>query len=322
MSIRTGLRRSAAVALAVSCVAAPAAAGDGSETEPGRAPATTLRVMSFNVWLGGSMVDRALDKQVAVIRKHKADVVGLQETDAHTARDIGRRLHWHYYQSGHDLGIVSRYPMKVTGTTRAAVGVGLRLPHGRAAELWNAHLWYQDYGPYGACFTKETTRQLVAREERRRAPEAREIVKKLGAKLARTHRKPLLLVGDFNAPSHLDWTRATRRPHCGRGPVPWPTTRVLQDAGFRDSFRQAHPAPRKTPGLTWSPIVKKHQGEEGPKGAPEPQDRVDFVHYKGSRLKVVSSTTIVEGRPRPEPHQRGNIWPSDHKAVLTTFRVQ
>ncbi|MEV4251374.1 endonuclease/exonuclease/phosphatase family protein, partial [Streptosporangium canum] len=60
---------------------------------------------------------------------------------------------------------------------------------------------------------------------------------------------------------------------------------------------------------------------DGHKGEPEPQDRIDFVHYKGD-LKVKSSDAVAEGTPAPIPNHRDNAWTSDHAAVLTTFAVR
>ena len=115
----------------------------------------------------------------------------------------------------------------------------------------------------------------------------------------------VFLVGDFNSPSHLD------RPE-----VEWPVTKAAQEAGLRDSYREAHPDPVTHPGHTWSPIHTLH--EDG-SGRPEPQDRIDFVLHRG--LRVLDSETRVSGRPRPWPDVEHNEWPSDHAAVITTFSL-
>ena len=63
---------------------------------------------------------------------------------------------------------------------------------------------------------------------------------------------PVFLLGDFNAPSHLDWTAAAvgSRPHL-RAVVDWPVSRAIEAAGFRDTWREIHPDPVAEPGLTW-----------------------------------------------------------------------
>ena len=62
---------------------------------------------------------------------------------------------------------------------------------------------------------------------------------------------PVIVTGDFNSPSHLDYTKAA----IGLRPalideVPWPVSQRMLAAGFTDSFRAAHPDPVARPGLT------------------------------------------------------------------------
>jgi hypothetical protein len=54
--------------------------------------------------------------------------------------------------------------------------------------------------------------------------------------------------------------------------VPWPVTKMLADAGFKDSYRVVHPNVLQDPGITWS-TTHKFQGWEWDYGLPEPQDR-------------------------------------------------
>ncbi|WP_323369015.1 endonuclease/exonuclease/phosphatase family protein [Streptomyces alkaliterrae] len=297
-------------------VAAPA----GAAPSEGRAEPTRLRVMSLNLWHGGAQVDDGLAKQVAVIRKHRPDVVGLQETSGHAARDLAAELGWHHYQSGGSIGVISRFPITGhVGSTSAAAGVRLELGGGRKLELWSAHLGYHPYGPYDACFDRMDVDRIFEREERSgRVPQARELAERLAGAVERADDVPVLLVGDFNSPSHLDWTAATRDRHCGYGPVDWPTTRILANAGFRDSFREVHPDPARVPGETWSPVYPFHNGSTG---RAEPQDRIDYVTYAGAALTPLRSAAVVDGRPRPVPDHRGNRWPTDHAAVLTDFAL-
>ncbi|MFD8820106.1 hydrolase, partial [Streptomyces sp. NPDC059627] len=96
-----------------------------------------------------------------------------------------------------------------------------------------------------------------------------------------------------------------------------PVTRAAAEAGFRDSYREAHPDPVAAPGHTWSPV---HPVHEVGGGRPEPQDRIDYVLHRG--LRVLDSRTWVTGTPAPWPEVAGNDWPSDHAAVVTTFAVE
>jgi HAD superfamily hydrolase (TIGR01509 family) len=272
-------------------------------------PVTELRVMSWNLWHGGTKVDCHRDKQLKILLETDVDVVGLQETHGASAQELAEALGWHHHRAGENLGIISRYPI----TARlgdpdvgfyGAAGARIRLSRRQEVILWTAHLDYTPYGPYEALFDGLPADELVAHEEERLG-QMRDILRRIAGSADET--TPILLVGDFNSPSHLDWPD-----------VAWPVTKAAEDAGLRDSYREAHPDPVRDPGHTWSPIHTEH--EDG-SGRPEPQDRIDFVLYKGDGLSVRDSRTYVSGSPHAWPDVAANDWPSDHAAVITTFTL-
>ncbi|MDX6761675.1 endonuclease/exonuclease/phosphatase family protein, partial [Streptomyces sp. F8] len=305
-----------------------------------------IRVMSWNLWLGGGPVDDHRDKQLAVLLAADVDVVGLQETAVHAAPELADALGWFHHSAGENLAVLSRHPVVDTlGDPRVgfygAAGARIRLdehPDGAPHELvvWTAHLSPTPYGPYDACFGGLTAPELADRpydacfggltapelaDRERQSGRVREIgaiLARMAPDLAAADRTPVLLVGDFNAPSHLDWTTAAAPLHGGHGPVDWPVSRAVEEAGLRDSYREAHSDPATAPGPTWSPVHPRH--EDG-SGRPEPQDRIDFVLHAGDRLTVLDSATLATGRIAPWPDVAANDWPSDHAAVVTTFRL-
>ncbi|MFE0676823.1 HAD-IA family hydrolase [Streptomyces sp. NPDC058867] len=249
----------------------------------------TLKVMSWNLWCGGTEVHDHRAKQLKTIAETGADVVGLQETLGTAARELAEALGWHHHRAGENLGIISRYPITARlGDPEVgfygAAGVRIAVA-GREVEIWTAHLDYEHYGPY-------LTEGDPTRNEGVRLAQMRDTLERIAAA------DPAVLVGDFNCPSHLD-----------RPGVEWPVTRAAAEAGFRDSYREAHPDPVRDPGHTWSPVQPE----------PEPQDRIDFVLHRG--LTVLDSRTHVSGVPRPWPDVADNEWTSDHAAVLTTFSL-
>ena len=272
-------------------------------------PVAELRVMSWNLWLGGTQVDCHRDKQLKILLETDVDIVGLQETHGTSAQELAEALGWHHHRAGENLGIISRYPI----TARlgdpdvgfyGAAGARIRLSRRQEVILWTAHLDYTPYGPYEAHFDGLPAAELLAHEEERLG-QLRDILRRIAE--SADEATPVLLVGDFNTPSHLDWPD-----------VEWPVTKAAEDAGLRDSYRQAHPDPVRDPGHTWSPVHPEH--EDG-SGRPEPQDRIDFVLYAGDGLTVLDSQAYVSGSPRAWPDVAGNDWPSDHAAVITTFAL-
>ncbi|MFF4959874.1 HAD-IA family hydrolase [Streptomyces sp. NPDC001222] len=266
-----------------------------------------LRVMSWNLWLGGSMVDDHRAKQLKTVLETGADVVGLQETAGTAAQELAEALGWYHHRAGENLGVISRYP--VTGRFGdpevgfyGAAGVRVRVAPGCEVDVWTAHLDYTPYGPYESVFDGLPEAELIAHEEVRLA-QMRDTLRRIDE--SADDGVPVVLTGDFNCPSHLDWPD-----------VAWPVTRAAEEAGLCDSYRAAHPDPVRDPGHTWSPIHPLH--EDG-SGRPEPQDRIDFVLHRG--LTVLDSRTVVTGTPSAWPDVAGNDWPSDHAAVVTTFAV-
>ena len=127
---------------------------------------------------------------------------------------------------------------------------------------------------------------------------------------------PVFLVGDMNSPSHLDWTPAVAavRPQVAY-PLAWPVSKALAGAGFRDSYRDAHPDPVARPGLTWTP------GTPPPLiSADETLDRIDWVMAAGPAPTLASR--LVGELGGPDVDVGLERWGSDHRAVASTFDAE
>ena len=291
--------------------------------DPCRGDGIELRVMTFNVWYGGEEV--SLERVGEAIRAADADIVGLQETDrnlrriAHAAGmpfvDPRRRIisRWPIFDSG--VGVRTGEgpsPYSTTGLDRNALHAWVMVRPGRAVAMANVHLSNSPSG-LGAARRGGSAAEVRDIERRTRLVEAEPLAALLG-RLAESG-TPVFLTGDFNTASHLDWTDATRR---ARGDVPfaldWPVTRWLADAGLRDSYRERYPDPVADPGYTWTP------------GAPHPladheqsRDRIDYVLTGGASRTLASE---IVGEPGgPGVAIAVSPWPSDHRAVVSTFSV-
>jgi HAD superfamily hydrolase (TIGR01509 family) len=266
-----------------------------------------LRVLTWNLWLGGSKVDDHRAKQLKAITEAGADVVGLQETGGTAAEELAEALGWYHHRAGENLGVISRHPIIArfgdpdVGFYGAA-GVRIAVGEGREVDVWTCHLDYTPYGPYESAYDGLPAADLIAHEGVRLA-QMRDALGRIAE--VGDDAVPVVLVGDFNSPSHLDWPD-----------VEWPVTKAAADAGLFDSYREVHPDPVAEPGHTWSPI---HPVNEDGSGRAEPQDRIDYVLHRG--LDVLDSRTFVVGTPSAWPDVSGNCWPSDHAAVLTVFAV-
>ena len=258
---------------------------------------TNLKVMSFNIWVnGGQSLTRCID----AIRTSGADIVGLQECNAATAATIGNNLGFSYLGAS-DVSIVSRYPIVNTISSGGGSGVAVELSPGQIVYLFNCHLTAYPYGPYSMREGRDQT-FVINQEYQTRMPALNQLLNTMRPYVA--GRSPCFLVGDFNAPSHLDYAS-----------YPWPTSVACTDAGLIDSYRVMHPNNRTyppaflfdDPGITWTPQVSQ-----------EPMnafDRIDFVHFSSGDGATILESIELDGRNSATP------WPSDHRAVLSRFAL-
>ncbi|MGY5124232.1 endonuclease/exonuclease/phosphatase family protein [Streptomyces nigrescens] len=257
----------------------------------------TLTVMSLNTWHGGSQVPDGVNTTVQEINASGTQVVALQETDKAVTKQLAEKLGWEYYtQSGTDVDILSSQPIeKVDSLSDLAVAAKIK-----GVWVYSIHLGYTKYGPYNACFDKDSYETIYA-DETERKEQAEQIVKWVGS-------SPAIIAGDLNSPSHMDWTEKTKAQDCD-SVVEWPATKAFANGGYWDSYREANPDEAASPGNTWSP---KFATNSDYGNRPEPQDRIDLILYKGGSLDATSSK--VYGGDKEN-------WPSDHRAVITQFKL-
>ncbi|EWC48765.1 hypothetical protein DRE_00070 [Drechslerella stenobrocha 248] len=281
---------------------------------------TELRVVTFNLWVGGTHISNYHNKQIQFIVDTNADVIGLQEANRDHVKRLADALGWYFWSDDRELGIISRYPIvEDYGYVNLSGGVRIALD-GEASQInfWNAHFTAYPYGPYDACFERKTVAKIIQREaESGRTKQVTDTINAMKDQIKAARTVPVILVGDTNAPSHLDWTEATRSRNCGYAAVQWPTSWIPTQAGLIDSFRVAHPDPVAVPGTTWSPIYPFNQGSTG---KVEPQDRIDVIYHSGD-LTVVDSEVLVVGKPKTFGSHQNNEWTSDHAAVIAVYKL-
>ncbi len=285
-------------------------------TPPGGAPVEDLSVMTYNLWVGGTPA-----KNLAAIIKSGVDIIGLQETTGERATQHAEALGWHAVQSGGSVAVLSKYPIVEQFSASAGVGARIRISTQPFQEviLWSCHLTAFPYGPYDGCFDSASEATILANETTSgRLPQVQAILTAMQDQIAESERTPVFLVGDFNTPSHLDWTAATASSHCDYT-IDWPVTKAVEAAGLTDTYRAAHPDPAADPGNTWSPIIALRDNA-GPD--PEPQDRIDMIHFKGEGVTVQSSEVyLLPGTLENIPNHGANAWASDHASVVSVMQM-
>lgn len=247
----------------------------------------TVRVMTYNIWYGGEQIN--FRDTVDAIKHSKADIVGLQECDANLHK-LAELCGLQYVDERRF--IISRFPIFDSGRTgrRTEDGPGAYAIHGldsNAVHAWiliapgkviafaNTHQNWDPYGPDLAA-AGGTPEELMALEEAARGEDVRALTEAC-REIAQTS-TPFFLTGDFNCPSHLDWTEdmVGAQPQI-RYPFDWPSSRSLTDIGLIDTFRSMHPHAHKKHGITFGP----GQPAPLPMNADQYRDRIDFIYASG-----------------------------------------
>ena len=334
---------------------------------PAPSPDRGFTVLAFNILTDGNPPgpdaasplyrDSRRARIAEIIHEHAPDVVLLQEAGGGGAvhallAELDPR--WRM-QGGGDRGqtTLARHPLRSLGPNTAEV----ELPFGPLV-VHNVHWEPYPYGPYECQDRLIDSRPLVAREILAASDK--------GEVYARTYRAvhpaldrgvPVVVGGDFNEPSHLDWTpgylergadrwvgNPTGRPL--KAVVPWKGSRLLSDPDsfdeelaldtdeplppLRDAFRLLRPDPVTDPGNTWTPEYDSTTTTRRPYRAPageaagsDPRsavlDRIDRVYGSGGLRPTAVQVLGDAGAACTDIGY--DPWPSDHRAILVRYAV-
>jgi len=297
------------------------------------AQATDLTVMSFNIWGGGANEKKPVDETVAAIKAVNPDIIGIQETRLESdpctadvcppvgesvAAKMAAALGYHYYDQTKQNdalwsnAILSRYPIGKATPNDTGVEIDV---DGRKVHAFNIHLDDSPYQPYqllgieyGDSPFLKTADEAVKAAEATRGPGLKLLFDDMDAA---GPSDADFVFGDFNEPSHLDWTESAVK--AGNQPmvVPFPTVMAIEDKGFVDTFRAVFPDAGVKPGITWTPTTD-------PSAKDDHHDRIDFALARAKNLQVLSAGIV--GEKAPEADIVVTPWPSDHRATMAKVR--
>lgn len=319
-----------------------------------------LSVLQFNIWQEGTMVESGFDAIVDNIIQVNPDMVTQSEVRnynnvdfiTHLVAELEKKGVTYYGKPGEDTGIISKYPIKEQSyiypldsdhgsVLKATIEMG-----NKTVALYSAHLDYQDYACYlprgysGSTWEKleepitNVDSILAANRKSRRLEAIEEFIADTETEIQQNH--IVIIGGDFNEPSHLDWLENTKDLWDHNGAiVDWDCSKTLYENDFKDTYREAYPDAVNYPGfifpsnntdalvskLTWAPDADE-------------RDRIDFIYFHPSpsiTLKdvvIVGPSTSIVRSERVEEQRKDKfilpigIWPTEHKAVFSTFIIK
>jgi len=262
----------------------------------------TFKVLTWNIWNGGKQQGKiaGVKQIVNIIKKSGADVIALQE-ELGSGEYIADLLNFKFYKISENLCLISRFPIGSSYHIYKPINAGgAEIILDDQQSVIVCPIWLS-YSPNikGLLVNPEIQSDtIIDIEEKTRGSETKFIISEINRFYINKKDNPLIFAGDFNSGSHLDWTLKNLKNKYNKV-IEFPSTKKLEENGFKDAYREIWPDETNFLGNTYSPIFT-----EGYK------DRIDFIYYKGKAIKPVDAKIIDKSI---------SFFPSDHAAVLVTF---
>lgn len=320
-----------------------------------------ISILQMNIWQEGTIVQGGFDAIADEVVRLKPDIVLFSEVRNYEGKQfiprilqaISERGEQYYGESSKlDVGILSKYKITeqrpnypLDNDAGSVLKATIQIEN-NTVVVYSAHLDYTHYACYlprgysGVTWKKLDAPVLdndavqKANKESLRDEAIEGVI--ADAMQEKAKGNLVFLGGDFNEPSHLDWAENTKNLYDHQGTViRWDCSVMLYENGFKDSFREVYPNPVTHPGFTF-PSDNVGVGTDKLSWAPDAdeRDRIDFIYFiPDKRLKLISSSvvgpskSIIRGQRAEEEGKDtfilpASTWPTDHKAVLSTFRLK
>lgn len=318
-----------------------------------------IKLLQFNIWHEGTKVAGGFEAIADEIVRADADFVTLSEVRNYKntrfcdriVEALKARGKTYYASFSEDSGLISRYPILEQETIYPLSndeGTIYRIlvdSNGQEIAVYTGHLDYRHCSSYlprgydGSTWKKlpepvTNTAEIQAYNLASKRDDAISSFLKSAA-ADRKKGRIVLFGGDFNEPSHKDWTEATKNQWDHRGVVmPWDCTVMLERTGYVDAYREKYPNPLTHPGFTF-PADCPHVDISALAWTPDvdDRDRIDYVFYApypGFSLKdivlVGPKGTICRGKRVQDTPDKVitpmGVWPTDHMALWATFTLE
>ena len=316
-----------------------------------------ISLLSLNIWQEGTQIEGGYDAIVNEIVRLNPDFVTLSEVrnyndtsfDKRIVKSLAEKGLIYYSFKSFDSGLLSKYPIVDSLTV-----FPLKDDHGSIYKLtadvdglifavYTAHLDYLNcayYLPRG--YDGNTWGELekpvidvIEIEAMNRASMRDEAIEKFIIDANKEVEKGSIVIlgGDFNEPSNLDWTKETKDLYDHNGLViNWEVSSLLSKNNYVDAYRKIYPSAIKNPGFTY-PSYNKDKAIDKLTWAPnsDERERIDFIYYKSTSnfsvknitilgpSKSISHSKIVENEYEDKFLEPLDVWLTDHKGLYAVF---
>ena len=305
-----------------------------------------LRVLSFNILQGGGNAANVgfpnrdfggsrIDEIAEVILMSRAQIVGIQEDDNSSKLFDALGPGWHRAGS-----VYAQFPLELIQKSNWMTVAKANISSGQSITVVNCHWRPSNYGPGQARdllaeqgqpkdsvqFAKQILKSSDKSTGNRSYAETLQVLKPFLEK-----GDTIVVTGDFNEPSHLDWTSRYAEKGADRWvqnktetplrlEIAWKGSQLLAEAGLIDAYRRHFKDEVEHPGNTWTP---EYPAETPGRLAYSDQvnDRIDMIYFSGPPMHLIEAAVVGESSQTSGIVYQGR-WPSDHRAVLAVFSIE
>jgi endonuclease/exonuclease/phosphatase family metal-dependent hydrolase len=264
-----------------------------------------ITIATWNIWHGGRENGDSIGPlQIAkLLQESNADLIALQETYG-SGEFLASQLQCHFHPRGTNVSILSRYPIVEDVSVFLpfhCVGAVISLPGRQQIAFYSIWLSYnEDIWVEGIRDSLSTADMLAGTGIS--GEQMKTLLSAIHSRLDSSAYAaiPVLIAGDFNAMSHLDYTDENIGQY--GFVVEWPTSLQLVQQGFADAYRQHFPTVERMRDRTWSPRFPDQE-----------QDRIDYIYFRGENMRLKQAGLV---------DSCGGLFPSDHAMVWARFGIE
>lgn len=220
---------------------------------------TEFKVMAWNILRSGNQIENGVDNVADMIKEINPDIVLMVETygsGPYIAKKNGYNFHLVAKEGtalddkSVNLSIYSKFPFGERIDTDYPFflgGIEIFI-NNKKVRFFSNWFHYQPWNNKPEDMGKTVQELLEWERTEHRYNMIQKVLPYFEKYAKESDSIPIIVGGDMNSPSHLDWSEKTKNIHNGLV-VPWYSTKVFEDLGFTDSFREKNPNPIKYPRL-------------------------------------------------------------------------